>query len=360
MQYFNTQAYREGLARTNGPRRFDAAAIPEGAERSAWQGAFRAALRERLGLHRIGVEPVELSPRLVETIEREGYTREKRYITTEPGVEIPFYVLLPRGRTGPFPLAIVPHGHGSRGKETYVGNYASEEERRSGEEGERDLALQAVSHGYAVIAPDVRGFYEMGREEDAGATRGPGNSCAHLQRMALMYGRTLIGERVHDMGRLIDYALTRPDIDGGRIVMTGNSGGGTVTLFAAALDVRIAVAVPGSYVCTFEQSIVPIEHCPCNLVPGILELGEMYDIAGLIAPRPLLVVHGEGDDIYPIAGTRRAFAAIQTIYARWGAAGRCELFVGNGGHRYYKERVWSFAAEGLSALSVAGGHDDGR
>src|SRR5690606_7557616 len=98
------------------------------------------------------------------------------------------------------------------------------------------------------------------------------------------------------------------------------------------------IAIPGSYVCTFEDSIIPIEHCPCNIIPGVLELAEMSDIAGLIAPRPLLVVHGAEDEIYPIAGTRKAYSAIRDIYARVGAADRCELYVGEGGHRYYKER----------------------
>jgi dienelactone hydrolase len=341
MQYFNTAGYRDNLARASG-RTFDYRAPLSDGSWNAWRADFRAALRERLGLNRIGTVPAGLNPRCTESVECDGYTREKWYVTSEPGIEIPFYLLLPGTGEGPYPLIITPHGHGARGKETYVANYVTEEDRISSEQGERDVAVQAVKEGYAVIAPDVRGFFEMGGEEEWLKSDGKGNSCVNFQKVALMYGRTLIGERVHDMGRLIDYAATRPEIDTSRIVMTGNSGGGTVTLFTAALDDRISVAVPGSYVCTFEKSIIPIGHCPCNIVPGILELGEMYDVAALIAPRPLLIVHGVHDEIYPIEGTRETYGHLRNVYAAMDAESSCELYEGSGGHRYYKERVWPF------------------
>jgi len=73
----------------------------------------------------------------------------------------------------------------------------------------------------------------------------------------------------------------------------------------------------------------------------------MYDIAGLIAPRPLLAVNGRDDPIFPIAATREAFGHVQAIYSAFGVPERCELYVGDGGHRYYKERVWSFVREQL-------------
>ena len=102
-----------------------------------------------------------------------------------------------------------------------------------------------------------------------------------------MFGRTLIGERVWDIMRLIDYATTRREIDAGRIAITGNSGGGTISMFAAALDERIGVSVPGCYFCNHVQSIGSIHHCMCNYFPGMATLAEASDIAGLIAPRAL-------------------------------------------------------------------------
>ncbi len=314
-----------------------------------WQIRVRERIRQVSGLDDIQAaqrgDPIECRDASREV--RDGYSLEKHYLRAEPGMEIPFYLLLPESAssTSPVPLVLTPHGHGRRGKEVYVGNYENDEEREHSESGDRDIALQAVEAGYAVIAPDVRGFWEMARQEEMAA--GKGSSCDELQRRSLMLGRSLIGERVFDMGRLMDYAATRPEIDSTRIAITGNSGGGTVSLFTAALDERISVAVPGSYFCSFEASILSVHHCMCNIVPGIARLVEMSDIAGLIAPRPVLFVNGIEDRIFPFAATQNAFSELQRVYRDAGVPDRCRLYAGDGGHRYYKDEVWSFLAEFL-------------
>ena len=314
-----------------------------------WRQTFRQRLSDLTGLTHIRKhnEGLPLNPRTVEKVQFPGYTREKMYITSEPEIEIPFYLLLPESGAKPYPLVLTPHGHGRRGKEVYVGNYETDKEREEALAGDRDIALQAVSEGYAVIAMDVRGFWEMSMKEDF--EKGKVSSCDELQKRAYMFGRTLIGERVYDMGRLIDFASSHPDIDTSRIAITGNSGGGTVSLFTAALDERITACVPGSYFCTFRGSIINVPHCLCNHIPGMMSLGEMYDVAGLIAPRPVLFVNGILDKIFPIEHTREAFAHVQRIYEAVDRPGsnRCELYEGNGGHRYYKERVWPFLREHL-------------
>lgn len=340
MEFFNTDAHLHNLSNST-TRQFDYQSTLKTGEWKQWQCSLRTKLEELLGLPEIRAvaEKAPLATRAAGTEEFETYTREKLYVTTEPGIEIPCYLLLPKKLDGPLPLVLTPHGHGKYGKEMYVGNKIDEECRQKILEGERDVALQAVNEGYAVIAPDVRGFYEMSRERDFETI---GKSCADLQKVAIMYGRTLIGERVHDMGRLIDYAATRPEIDTSRIAITGNSGGGTVSLFTAALDKRITVAAPGSYFCTFFDSIISIYHCPCNIIPGIMQVAEMYDVATLIAPRPVLFINGKEDPIFPINAVRTAFSHVREVYCAMGCAEKCELFEGNGGHRYYKERVWDF------------------
>jgi dienelactone hydrolase len=339
--HFNTEQYMENLFQ-HAKREFAAdKQLPDG-NWQEWQSAFRKRLRELMGLERISsvTAGLPLNARSEGVTEFTDCSSEKLYITTESGIEIPFYLLLPTKRTLPVPLVLTPHGHGRRGKEVYVGNYESTDEEHDSLAGDRDIALQAVKEGYAVIAMDVRGFWEMGRKEEY--VKGKNNSCADLQKRAMLFGRTLIGERVHDIGRLIDYAASRSEIDTNRISITGNSGGGTVSLFAAALDERISICVPGSYLNTFEDSILAIDHCPCNYIPGILDLGEMYDIAGLIAPRPFLAVNGIEDPIYPIGAARESFGKLQAVYHNMGYADRCEFFAGEGGHRYYKEPVWPF------------------
>ena len=318
---------------------------------AVWQASFRPALRRALGLDVIaqrGRCPLDPQRQSQETLD--DHVRELWTIESEPGFRLPFYLLRPLQQDGPRPVVLTPHGHGKRGKATYVGLVGDEEDAAKINEGERDIALQAVREGYVAIAPDMRGFGPLRTAADI--ERDAGNSCDTLQKKALLFGRTLIGERVWDIGRLIDYAATRREADISRIMITGNSGGGTISLFAAACDERISLAAPGSYFCTFADSIGSIHHCPCNFVPGIMSMGEMYDVAGLIAPRPFLAVNGVEDPIFPIDATRRAHGELRRIYAAAGAEPWCRLYEGDGGHRYYKADVWPFAAECFEAVAV--------
>src|SRR5690606_21754626 len=105
---------------------------------------------------------------------------------------------------------------------------------------------------------------------------------------------------------------------------------------------RISISAPSSYFCTFRASILSVFHCECNVVPGIMNLGEMYDLAGLIVPRPLYCINGKEDPIFPIESTLEAFGHVTAIYEAFGYADRRGLFIGDGGHRYYKAGVWDF------------------
>ena len=61
----------------------------------------------------------------------------------------------------------------------------------------------------------------------------------------------------------------------------------------------------------------------------------MGDLAGLIAPRKLVVVNGIDDDIFPDAGVRESYAIIEKMYAAAGVPENCALVTGDGGHRFY-------------------------
>jgi hypothetical protein len=305
-----------------------------------WQADFRPALKEILGLTRMEAALAGHLPwaEQIGAKTLEGYTREEWRLWTEPDVPLPFYLLRPAQAGERLPLVLTPHGHNH--PTLYVGIYTSEEEHQSILEGDRDIAVQAVREGYLAIAPTARGFGETRSEEDARAGRL--SSCRTQLLHGLLVGRTPIGERAWDISRLIDWALENLDVDGARIAITGNSGGGTTSVFSAACDERITVAVPGSYFCTFAGSIGSIYHCDCNYVPGILNLGEMYDVAGLIAPRPFCAIAGIEDPIFPISETRLAFEKLREVYAVAGKPENCRLYEGQGGHRYYKAGAWPF------------------
>ena len=309
----------------------------------AWQQPFRARLREVLGMVNLERDLAGHVPdaEMLDSTDMGSYTRESWRIRTEPTVPLPCYLLRPKDAPPDPPLVLTPHGHGH--PHVYVGLFDSPEEEAQISEGERDIAVQAVQQGYLVIAPTTRAFGDTRAPADK--EKGAVSSCRLQLMHDLLLGRTPIGDRVWDMSRLIDWAVEHQGVDPARIAITGNSGGGTVSLFAAACDTRISVAVPGCYFNTFAGSIGSIIHCDCNYVPGILRLGEMHDIAGLTAPRPFLAVAGRDDPIFPVAHTRAAFEQLVRIYRAAGVRGRCELYVGNGGHRYYKERVWPFIAK---------------
>ncbi len=310
-----------------------------------WQTAFRADLQRVLGHDAIADAGVpDPTPERTESERCGGFERQRWTIRTETGLRVPFYLLVPADVEPPYPVVLVAHGHGDAGKDLVVGRADSEEHRRQIDEDERDVAVQAVERGYAALAPDMRGLGELSNPADE--ARGY-RTCHTMQLHAQLFGRSLLGDRVWDVTRLVDFVERRDDFDADRIALTGHSGGGAVALFAAAVDDRIDVVAPSSYFCTFEASIAAVDHCECNYLPGVLELGEMWDVAGLVAPRPFVAVAGRRDQIFPVEGVERSFERLSEIYGAANAPERCELVVGEGGHRYYADGVWPFVDEHL-------------
>jgi dienelactone hydrolase len=257
------------------------------------------------------------------------------------------YLLKPANLAGPAPAVLAIHGHGP-GKSIPVDLPPDSYDRQSGiVQGQRDYAVQAVRNGRIALAPDLRGFGPLMLHEDL--SKQQGNSCLQMAMRAIQCGHTLLGMRIADLIQIVTWLCSRPDVDPSRIAVTGNSGGGTATLFLAAIDQRLAAAVPGCYFCTFADSILAMHHCPCNYVPDLQLYGEMYDVAGLIAPRPLLIVAGKDDAIFPIAGVQKAYAKLEKIYAAANAPDNLRLFVGDGAHRYFSQPVWPFLAEKLAS-----------
>src|SRR5437016_11038532 len=132
------------------------------------------------------------------------------------------------------------------------------------------------------------------------------------------------GWRVYDVMRTIDYIETRKDLDARRVGCMGISGGRTCTLFSTALEPRIQVAMVSGYLNTFRDCILSLAHCMDNYVPGILNWAEMYDVAGLIAPRPLFAESGTRDPIFPIEASKESFARVKKVYGVFGAKAAVE------------------------------------
>jgi dienelactone hydrolase len=320
----------------------------------SWSAQARAALRELTGLNRMREELAGFAPSVSmgELQHLGGYTRQRAVLLAEPGFAVPFWYLRPKG-SGPHPLGLFPHGHyPSHGLDYAAGVAASPEMQKRIEDDDRDVAVQAARHGFAAIAPSTRGFPPACIPDIN--DRHNGRNCRSQLLHSLFAGRTVIGERVWDLQCLIDWAADQPDVDGSTILMMGNSGGGVATLYAAACDERVTVAVASCSFCTLVGENGAVHHCDCNAVPGILRFGEFHDVAGLIAPRPLLIVHGRTDPLFPPEEVERAVRGVQGIYAAAGASSALRHVWAPGGHRFYSERMWPFVMDAVPQQDTDG------
>ena len=299
-----------------------------------WQGKARARLRRLLGERPSTGCP--LKPSTLWKDSRALGTVEKILFTSEPHAQVVGYVCLPHHGRPPYQFVICLQGH-TTGMHLSIGVDREDEAKPVTVEGDRDFALGCLRRGYAALCIEQRAFGE--RREQAQRSRSP-LGCFDAAMQALALGKTLIGERVYDVERALDYLELRGDADLDRVGILGHSAGGATSLYAAALLPRLAYAMPSGYFCTFRDSVMARHHCEENYLPGLLKSFEMSDIAGLIAPRPLVLVAGRHDPSFPISATRRAFRKLQEIYTAAGASDRCRLVVGPQGHRFYANQAW--------------------
>ena len=98
--------------------------------------------------------------------------------------------------------------------------------------------------------------------------------------------------------------------------------------------------MPSCCFSTYRDSIIKLEHCGCNYFPGMLNWGDMGDLAGLCAPKVLVIVSGVSDYIFPIGPAKSEFARTKAIYKAFGIPEKCHHVIGNKGHRFYKDDAW--------------------
>ncbi|MFC5449441.1 alpha/beta hydrolase family protein [Paenibacillus aestuarii] len=298
--------------------------------RQEWS-AWRERLRTRF-VSLLGGPPADspkLAPVVLESEDCGDYMRQRIQIETYPGLHMPVYVLVPHERGAQTGAVIACHGHGYGSKD--IVGLTPDGAKKSGDSGyQKNFAVELARRGYITIAPELLGFGDRRLESDAQAEAS--SSCHRLSTFLLAMGQTMAGYRVFETLRCIDYLLEREDVDPNRIGCMGISGGGLVCSFAAAIDDRISAAVVSGYTNTFKDSILSIQHCIDNYVPGLSLVAEMPDIIGLIAPKPLLVEAGTRDPIFPVKSTLEAFEQIQRVYQLLGKEDRLALDLFDGDH----------------------------
>jgi dienelactone hydrolase len=293
-----------------------------------WRGRCRDRLAKLLGPF---PEPVPLEFETLESVACDGYRRHRVVFDTEKTMSVPAYLLVPDGRVGPGPAVLAAHGHGP-GKDLVCG--LAETEAPNG-----DYAVQLVRRGYVVLAPDLRCF---GERQDWNP---PDHyACDTNLVHAVMAGVSPLTQNLWDLARCLDVLEAHPLVDSGRMGMVGLSYGGTMTLFLAAWDERVAACVVSCYFSSWAESHkMPWNMCGSQVLPGMLGQLEHVDLGALVAPRPMLVESGSYDDLFPAAVAAEGCEKLRAVYAVLGADGdRIVHDVFDGGHQWHGEAAFPF------------------
>lgn len=304
-----------------------------------WQTELRERLREIMAVPVI--EDHSVKSVIQPDSEADRYTMVRIEFDAESGQKVPGYLLRPKNAKGPLPVMICLQGH-SPGMHISVGRAKTDRDRES-IRGGRDIAVQAVHHGWAALAIEQRGFGERAVD---------GKACGQVALEELLKGRPLTGQRVFDVMRAVDFIATQDDLDSERIGCMGNSTGGTVAFYAACMDERIRLAVVSCSFGTYESTWLYKKHCACGYLPGILKVADMPDLAGLIAPRHLVLVAGKEDSIARFDGVEAGFQHARRCFAAVGSADRVTLLAAEGGHQFYPELAWPVIQDTLAAWGV--------
>jgi dienelactone hydrolase len=311
-------------------------------EAEAWQRELRAKLTELVGGF---PERSPLTARTVSLKQFPGYSREQFVFESRPGVTVWGYLLLPSNAKKPCPAVVCVPGHG-RGVDDIVGIDEQGRERTDKAGYQHDFAIQVAEHGLAAVAIEPMAFGH--RRDPLTIKKGvKATACQPAAGSALLLRQTMIGWRVWDTMRTIDWIETRPELDKARVGCIGISGGGTCTQFTAALDTRIQAAFVSGYLNTFRDSIMSVEHCIDNYVPGILEWAENYDVASLVAPRYFFSEGGTRDPIFPVRATKGSFARVKRVYEVYGVPERAQQEIFDGVHEFHGREGLPFLAKAL-------------
>ena len=269
--------------------------VPKYGSLEEWQ-ARAVALRRHILLS-TGLWPLPertaLNPVIFGRVEREDYTIEKVYFESYPGFFLTGNLYRPRGRVGPFPGVLNPHGHWVEGRLAHheLGSLPAS-------------GISFARQGCVAFLYDMAGYVDS--RQVSHTFGGPVEALWSISVMGLQLWNSL---------RAVDFLAALPDVDPRHLACTGASGGGTQTIMLTAIDDRIAVSAPVNMVSAHFQG-----GCVCENAPNLRLATTNVEIAALMAPRPMLLVGCTGD--WTCNTPTVEYPAIKEIYALYQAEDR--------------------------------------
>ncbi len=273
-----------------------------------WQGGLRTRFARLLKMEDLlsGDAGNPLNPRTQSSEDKGEYVLHEMEINTTPARRIKIVLTLPTGARVPCPAIVAVAGHGGNRHTCYV------------EASYHRCAHLLAEQGYVTISTRVS-QHEV-REE----------------------GRTLMGERLWDLMRCVDFLTSLDEVDPQRIGCLGNSLGGEMVMWLAAMDERLKAALSSGFLTRMDQ--MEKNHCMCWKFPGLRELVDFSDIYSLIAPRALLCQNGlkEPPSQFPVSIAREAVKEIELIYRDLEQPAKVALVAHEGGHEIHLPSLLTF------------------
>lgn len=280
----------------------------------AWK-TQKKLLRERLLASWGGFpeQPCDLEPRKMGELQRDGYKVEKIVFQTRPGIYMTANAYVPAGE-GKHPAVLCVHGHWKGAKQDPVPQA-------------RCIGLAKL--GFFALAVDAFGAGERGITRNLGQYHGEMTAATLWPA-----GLPLAGLQVYENMRAVDYLLTRPEVDGTKLGITGASGGGNQSMYAGAFDERFGCVVPVCSVGTY-QAYLGAACCLCEVVPNAATYTEEAGLLAMVAPRALMVINATQDSFqFSVAEAAKSIKAASNIFRLSGKEGHIKHSVFESKHDY--------------------------
>ncbi len=256
---------------------------------TAWntrRAALRREVREKLQIDSALAKRIQSKPILSKIRKFDGYSVQNFALETMPGLYVNGSIYTSSSK-GKHALILCPNGHWADGR------YNNDEQTRF---------ATLARMGATCVSYDLFGWGESELQVTYTAHR---TSVAHI--IQIMNGLTIL-----------DYMLTRKDIDPKRIGANGGSGGGSQVVLLAALDDRFTAVCPTVSLASHFDGGCPCESgMPISLSGGGTNNAELM---ATFAPKPLCIVSDGGD--WTASVPELEYPYLQRIYSFYNATNK--------------------------------------